>query len=279
MTLAKKGRRKICVKGVQYHWRVMRKTDKDLAQAYSYYNKPLLYFVVEIDSMPSGSLLICESGFLLKDDQITPRKVEAAIQSALETGWNPHQPGKPFVLKMAANHDETQPKSWESGFTFHDWTAHDLVAFEKSKLIQHQLLDEEIITVELRLLGNWYRSFSEIWEYKGLKLDPYEGGVYARHGDYFKISRTEFQNINENPYVVKMIDVKQIVHCESLFTLFSMAYRFLSLEQNGYVVFNDQYNFCCPEDLSGFSNTYLLKRFPKETLENHRLIKFESVAF
>ena len=37
MTLAKKGRRKISLDGTYYHWRVMRKTDKDWTAAYSQY--------------------------------------------------------------------------------------------------------------------------------------------------------------------------------------------------------------------------------------------------
>ncbi|MBO2464649.1 hypothetical protein J4709_44475 [Actinomadura sp. LCR2-06] len=99
MAMAKKGSRRITVAGLEFRWKVRGRPTYDQALGWT----PLT-FAAERAAEP-GALLVVSmrcahpSNWLgLPATPVLPRTVAAAINTALQRGWQPSQPGPPFVL-------------------------------------------------------------------------------------------------------------------------------------------------------------------------------------
>lgn len=101
MALAKKGSRKIIVKGVDYRWKVTRK-----------YKSADDFLEVFIESTDNGKTVLCvRTGFLRPDGAfssigestqglVTPKDVRAYIEQALAKGWKPELQEGMYVLNL-----------------------------------------------------------------------------------------------------------------------------------------------------------------------------------
>jgi hypothetical protein len=109
MAIPKKGARIITVDGVQYRWRIPRKPT--YSQALAQYP---LTFAVELAAQPGAKLVVTmpqiRPDAWLNDttpEAVLPSHVEQIIRQAIDLGWQPHRPGKPFPIKITTDQSST----------------------------------------------------------------------------------------------------------------------------------------------------------------------------
>lgn len=103
MTLVKKGSRYLDVDGVTYRWRLRGRPTYSQANAWW----PLT-FAVELADDPGATLVVTTnqahpSNWMgVPSRPVLPGHVARAVRTALAEGWQPANPGKPFMLDQSA---------------------------------------------------------------------------------------------------------------------------------------------------------------------------------
>jgi hypothetical protein len=102
MSIPKKGARMITVDGIQYRWRI--RHQPTYVQALTQFT---LSFAVELAEQPGAKLVVTmpqvRPDAWLNDttpEAVLPSHVEQIIRQAIDLGWQPHQPGKPFPITI-----------------------------------------------------------------------------------------------------------------------------------------------------------------------------------
>jgi hypothetical protein len=99
MALTRKGSRNITVSGRRFRWTVRRKPTYSQANAWS-----PLSFAVEADANPGRVLHVSlarprpDNWLAEASHPLTPGDVAEFIQRALDSGWDPSEPGPPFEI-------------------------------------------------------------------------------------------------------------------------------------------------------------------------------------
>ncbi|SMC85715.1 hypothetical protein SAMN05661093_02264 [Kibdelosporangium aridum] len=103
VTLVKKGSRYLDVDGVTYRWRLRGRPTYSQANAWW----PLT-FAVELADDPGTTLVVTTnqahpSNWMgVPSRPVLPGHVARAVRTALAEGWQPANPGKPFMLDQSA---------------------------------------------------------------------------------------------------------------------------------------------------------------------------------
>jgi hypothetical protein len=101
MAIRKIGSRRITVDDVAYRWRIRRRATYG-QECF----RGTLQVAVELADHPSSVLLILTAAphsrncFAEKFIQLTPRDIVEWIRKAIQSGWNPSEPGPQFRLRV-----------------------------------------------------------------------------------------------------------------------------------------------------------------------------------
>ncbi|MFD3780324.1 hypothetical protein [Streptomyces sp. NPDC058612] len=105
MALNKKGSRRITVDGAAYRWRIRRKPSYMQGLCWT----PLAYAVELADDDRPGRKLVVTIGqphpsnwLGVEAEPVRPACVAASIREAQAQGWDPAEPGSPFLLDQTA---------------------------------------------------------------------------------------------------------------------------------------------------------------------------------
>lgn len=112
MAIPKKGTRKIVVDGVAYRWYIRRNGDYHGALTVAVElaaNDSASILVVDFHTPRPGSFTALFYGY--PKISITPKDVVTHIRAALAAGWNPLQPGSPFIYLPDVPPTETSKHS------------------------------------------------------------------------------------------------------------------------------------------------------------------------